>query len=110
MKPLPAMATTKMSLGRFAALSLIGLVLDYVVIFSSILGMLFISTLGVIGLLAVPIYGVLVIILFGISFFRFKKDPDNNTYRSLIVLFAPALLSILGVIAAYFVLRGRKAL
>jgi hypothetical protein len=113
----PAMATTKMSMAKFAIISIIGLIVEYLVIFGGLATLLLaIGETGavglalLIGLSIVPIYGILVIILFGISFFGFRKNPDNKLYRSLVVFFAPALLSILGVIAAYFVLRGRQAL
>ncbi|MDE1874026.1 MAG: hypothetical protein KGI04_02805 [Candidatus Micrarchaeota archaeon] len=113
----PAMATTKMSIAKFAIISIIGMIVQYLIIFGGLAAaLLAVGGTGAIGLAVlvgitmIPIYAILVIILFGISFFGFKKNPDNDLYRSLVVFFAPALLSILGIIATYFVLKGRQAL
>ena len=113
----PAMATTKMSIKKFAVISVIGMIVEYLIIFGGLASLLLavggigaVGTAVLVGITIIPIYGIAVIILFGISFFGFRKNPDNDLYRSLVVFFSPALLSILGTIAAYFVLKGRQAL
>jgi hypothetical protein len=104
----PAMATTKISMGKFVILSVLGLVVAY--LFAGLASALLFGFAPLVGFAALLIYALITIVLFGISFFQFRKNPDNSMYRSLMVFFAPALLSIIGIIAAYFVLKGRQAL
>jgi hypothetical protein len=104
----PAMATTKISMRKFVILSVLGLVVPY--LFAGLALALLLGFAPLVGFVALLIYALITIVLFGISFFQFRKNPDNSMYRSLMVFFAPALLSIIGIIAAYFVLKGRQAL
>jgi hypothetical protein len=103
--------TRKMSLLAFSALSLAGLVLEYVYSSDGAAGFLFfLNEFGILGLFALPVFRALMLVVLAVCFFLFEKNPNNKTSRSLMVFFAPMLLSLIGVVAAYLILRDRKAI